>query len=96
MRILTAALLLAFVAGAAQAAPPGAGQKAEFYKVCVSISQNVPLCTCKADAAMKLIDADFMAVVIASMKGTPVESRYYDAYNDYIARSTQACGMGGV
>jgi hypothetical protein len=96
MKILYAAAVLALLAGTAQAAPPSAAQKAEFYKVCVGISQNAPLCTCKADAAMTLIDADFMAVVIASMQGRPVEARYYDAYNTYIARSTQACGMGGM
>jgi hypothetical protein len=88
--------LMTPLAGAAQAAPPSAAQKAEFYKVCVGISQNVALCTCKADAALRLIDADFMAVVIASMAGRPVEARYYDAYNTYIARSTEACGMGGM
>jgi len=94
--VLVAVAFLPFLAGAALAAPPNGEQKTEFYDICVSVSQNVALCTCKADAAMTLIDADFMAVVIASMKGRPVENRYYDAYNTYIARSTQACGMGGA
>lgn len=94
MKRLLAIAVLVLAAGAAQAAPPSADQKAEFHRICVGISQNEALCTCKADAAMSLIDTEFMAVVIASMRGTPVESRYYEAYNDYIARSTQACGMG--
>ena len=46
--------------------------------------------------AMTLIDSTFMAVVISSMKGKDVPDEYYDAYNDYIARSTQACGMGSA
>ncbi len=45
---------------------------------------------------MTLIDTEFMAVVIASMKGGDVPDTYYDTYNDYIARSTEACGMGSA
>lgn len=86
---------LALVAPAAHAAPPTAEQKSEFLATCLKVApEAVELCTCKADAAMTLIDSDFIAVVIASMKGKPVESRYYDAYNQYIGRSTEACGMG--
>lgn len=76
------------------AAPPTAAQEAEFYKTCFKISENETLCKCKVEAARKLIDSDFMAIVIASMEGKPVEDQYYDAYNNYIARSTEACGMG--
>ena len=47
-------------------------------------------------SAMSLIDTDFMAVVIASMKGKDVPSNLYETYSDYIARSTQACGMGSA
>jgi len=91
-------MVLACSAQAVQAAgtPPTKAQKDEFYKVCVSVSKNAPLCTCKADAAMKLIDTEFMAVVIAAMRGKDPGEKYYDEYNDYIARSTQACGMGGA
>ena len=92
--LIAAALMLA--GGPALASPPSAAQKDEFTKVCVGISQNVALCTCKADAAMRLIDSDFMAVVIASMKGKDVPADLYDTYNDYIARSTEACGMGSA
>jgi hypothetical protein len=85
---LAAAIVLA---GAAQAAPPTAEQKSEFYEVCVSISQDTALCGCKADAAMELIDGEFMAIVIASMKGTTPASKHYVAYNDYVARSNKIC-----
>lgn len=96
MRIALALAAAAFSAGAALAAPPSAEQKAEFYKTCVSISQNAPLCTCKADAAMKLVDSEFMAVIITSMRGAAPPSKYDVPYNDYIAESTRACGMGGA
>lgn len=76
------------------AAAPTAEQKAEFYDACVKTSSNVELCTCKADAAVQLIDQDFMAVVLASMKGKTLDDKYAIAYNDYIVESTRACGMG--
>jgi membrane-bound lytic murein transglycosylase B len=79
----------------AKGAPPSAAQKAEFLATCLKVAPEAQaLCTCKADAAMSLIDSAFIDVVIASMKGKPVEAQHYSAYNDYIARSTQACGMG--
>ena len=76
---------------AAQAAPPTAEQKAEFYKVCYGISENAELCSCKADAAMTLIDSDFIAIVIAAMKGKTPPDGTYVAYNDYVAHSNQVC-----
>lgn len=88
------ALSLAVLMGltvTAQAAPPTAEQKAEFYDVCVSISQDTALCSCKADAAMDLIDSEFMAIVIASMKGKTPASKHYVAYNEYVGRSNQIC-----
>jgi hypothetical protein len=50
------------------------------------------LCTCKADAAMTLIDGPFMDTVIAAMKGArnPAEGEYR-AYNAYVAKSNQIC-----
>ena len=66
-------------------------QKAEFYKTCYGISQDEALCTCKADAAMSLIDEDFMGMVIASMKGKSPPADSYKAYNEYVARSNQVC-----
>jgi len=73
------------------AAAPTAAQKEEFYRVCMGIAQNAALCTCKAEAAMSLIDERFMGVVIASMKGGSPAPGDYDAYNTYVARSNQVC-----
>ena len=89
-----ALLALGMMSGAALAAggaTPTEAQKGEFYNTCVGISQDVALCTCKADAAMKLIDEDFMGVVIASMKGKSPPADSYKAYNEYVARSNQVC-----
>jgi hypothetical protein len=92
MRRLVLLALLLLTAAPAQAAAPTTEQKAEFTRVCMSISQDEALCTCKADAAMTLIDQPFMDVVIAAMKGTrnPAESEYR-AYNAYVAKSNQIC-----
>jgi hypothetical protein len=80
-----------------QAAPPTPEQKADFLATCLKVAPAAgELCRCKADAAMSLIDTEFMAVVIGAMKGGDVADQYYDTYNDYIARSTQACGMGSA
>ena len=91
---LMAVLALALLSGptlAAGGAKPTVEQKAEFYKTCYGISQDEPLCTCKADAAMSLIDEDFMGMVIASMKGKSPPADSYKAYNEYVARSNQVC-----
>lgn len=95
MKTLVLAGLLALVStSAALAAAPSMEQKAEFYDACVKTSGNVELCTCKADAAIKLVDQDFMTVVLASMKGKTLDDKYAVAYNTYIVESTRACGMG--
>ena len=79
----------------AYAEAPTPEQKADFLATCLKVAPAAgELCRCKADAAITLIDTKFMAVVIASMKGKDVPDEYYDAYNDYIAHSTEACGMG--
>ena len=70
---------------------PTAEQKAEFYAVCMGIAQDETLCSCKADAAMTLIDADFMAMVISAMQGGSVPQDEYSAYNAYVAKSNQIC-----
>ena len=81
----------------AYAEAPTPEQKADFLTTCLKVAPAAgELCRCKADAAMTLIDTKFMAVVIASMKGKDVPDEYYDAYNEYIARSTEACGMGSA
>jgi hypothetical protein len=95
-RLGTALVALAVLTGSTLAATPTAEQKADFHRICVKTSQNEPLCTCKADAAVKLVDSDFMNVIIASMSGRTLDPKYNVAYNDYIVESTRACGMGGI
>lgn len=91
-RVLIVAAALTFTAPA-QAEAPTPAQKADFLATCLKVAPVAgELCRCKADAAMTLIK--FMAIVIGSMKGKDVPDASYDAYADYIARSTQACGMG--
>jgi hypothetical protein len=93
-RLVVGTLSLGLLAGAAFAGPPTAAQKAEFYKVCMGIASNDTLCTCKRDATTKLIDADFMAVVIASMKGRAAPAEVTAAYDTYIAKSNAVCIPG--
>jgi len=88
---MVALAALGLMVGGAQAAAPSAEQRADFYKTCMGIAQNDALCTCKADAALTLIDADFMAMVIASMKGKSPPEGQYSAYNTYVAKSNQIC-----
>ena len=92
--VMAALAILAVLTAPALAAAPSTEQKAEFYAACVKTSGNVALCTCKADAAVQLVDNNFMAVVLASMKGKTLDDKYAVAYNDYIVESTRACGMG--
>jgi len=95
-KLVIVAAALMFTAPA-QAEAPTPEQKADFLTTCLKVAPAAgELCRCKADAAMTLIDSKFMAVVIASMKGKDVPDASYDAYSDYIARSTQACGMGSA
>ncbi|HEV7275502.1 MAG TPA: hypothetical protein VGN80_04375 [Devosiaceae bacterium] len=88
---ILAAALLAMSAGAVLAAAPTAAQKAEFRATCLRVSGNEELCTCKAEAAMTLIDERFMGVVIASMQGGAPAAADYETYNSYVARSNQLC-----
>jgi len=91
MRVLLLSLALSMLAGAALAAPPTGEQKAEFYRTCMGIAQNETLCSCKAEAALTLIDSDFMTVVIDSMRGKTLPVQYSVAYNTYVGRSNQVC-----
>lgn len=75
----------------AAAATPSEAQKTEFYQVCMSIAHDQALCSCKADAAVTLIDERFMALVISAMQGGSVPQDQYDAYNTYVAKSNQVC-----
>nr|WP_295892204.1 hypothetical protein [uncultured Devosia sp.] len=90
MRIFAGLALIGLMTIPAAAAPT-AEQKAEFHAVCMGIAQDETLCSCKADAAMTLIDADFMAMVIAAMQGGSVPQDQYNAYNTYVAKSNQIC-----
>lgn len=90
-RFAIAGLMAALAGMPALAADPTPAQKAQFYAVCMAISGNEPLCTCKADAAMTLIDERFMGVVISSMKGGSPTSSDYAVYNTYVARSNRIC-----
>jgi len=91
MRILAVLGALGLLIVPAFAASPTAEQKAEFYSVCMGIADNETLCSCKADAAMTLIDEPFMAMVIGAMKGASVPKDTYVAYNTYVAKSNQVC-----
>ena len=93
-RVFAGLIAVGLLATPALAAAPSAEQKAQFYEACVGTSGNVPLCTCKADAAVKLVDQQFMAVILSSMKGKTLAAEYAVPYNNYIVESTRACGMG--
>lgn len=83
---------LGLAAGTSLAAAPSAAQKAEFRAVCIKISGDETLCSCKADAAMTLIDGQMMTYVIAGMKGAGnAPTDVQREWNTYIARSNQIC-----
>ena len=90
-RVIAGLAAFAIMTVPALAASPSAEQRAEFYKTCMGIAQDDALCSCKADAALTLIDADFMGMVIASMKGKSPPEGQYSAYNVYVAKSNQIC-----
>lgn len=93
--ILIAAAVSLIASGAMAktiANPPTDAQLTAFYAACIKVAPAATtLCKCKEEAAPKLIDTAFMDVVIASMKGKPLDAKYYTAYNDYIARSNTIC-----
>lgn len=93
-RVIAALVAVGMLTVPAFAAAPSVEQRAEFYKTCMGIAQNDALCSCKADAALKLVDSDFMAMVIASMKGKAPPAEQNVPYNDYIAKSNQICKPG--
>ena len=96
-KTLALAGVLMMLAGSAQAAgtPPTAEQKAEFYATCIKVAPKAQeLCSCKADAAMKITTTEFMSVIIASMKGATLAEKYFVPYAEYIGRSNQICKPG--
>jgi hypothetical protein len=94
---LMAVLALALLSGSALAAggaKPTEAQKVEFHKVCMGIAKNEALCSCKAEAAMSLTDEDFMAEIIASMKGKAPPTGDNVKYARYIGQSNAKCIPG--
>ena len=88
-----AAALICLSAQAVMAAPPTAEQKARFLKACEKYGSTT-VCTCKAEQAMKLVDSDFMEVIIDSINGkaTPVNDTL--KYGIYISKSNAVCAPG--
>lgn len=93
-RTMLALAALGMMTAGAFAAPVTDAQKAQFYKVCTGNGGAQTLCTCKMEAAGKIVDEAFMAVILLSMAGKTLDPQYNVAYNDYIVESTRACGMG--
>lgn len=91
---LMALMALAMLSGSALAAggaTPTAAQKAEFYKTCMGIAEDDRLCSCKAEAAMTLVDEDFMGVIISSMEGKAPPTADNLKYAQYIGQSNKVC-----
>lgn len=93
-QVLVALMALGVMVGGAQASAPTEAQKAEFYKTCMGIAQDNALCNCKAEAAMTLLDENFMAEVIASMKGKAPPTADNVKYGQYIGKSNAKCIPG--
>ncbi|MEO5808052.1 hypothetical protein [Devosia sp.] len=93
MKAMVVGLLLAGLAvTGGYAAPVTDTQKAEFKKVCLSISHDEALCACKVEAAPKLIDERMMGYVIAGMKGAGnAPDDVQREWNNYVAKSNQIC-----
>jgi hypothetical protein len=94
MRLLAVFAVAALLATTAEAAPPSKEQQAEFYKTCMRIAENDSLCSCKRDAAVELIDSDFMTTVISAMKGQTYPADEQGKYDNYISRSNAICIPG--
>lgn len=94
LAIAALALSLGSTAAFAEGAAPTKAQHDEFYKVCMSIAGDDALCSCKADAAMTLVDSDFMATIIASMKGKAPPAADNVKYGVYITKSNAVCKPG--
>jgi hypothetical protein len=93
--LVAGAVLLALMPVAAGAAAPSESQKAQFVNECLRVSGgNSTLCSCKAEQAMKLIDADFMAVVLRTMNGATLPVDQSKRYAVYISKSNAVCAPG--
>jgi hypothetical protein len=94
MRAALAFFAFAMLTASVAAAPPTPEQKNSFERVCMSIASNEPLCSCKADAAVELIDSEFMDLVIAAMKGETYPADEQGRYDEYIRQSNAICIPG--
>jgi hypothetical protein len=94
MRAALAFFAFAMLTAGVAAAPPTAEQKNSFQRVCMSIASNEPLCSCKAEAAVELIDSEFMDLVIAAMKGETYPADEQGRYDEYIRQSNAICIPG--
>ncbi len=93
--LLVAAALALTLTPALAATPPTAEQKAAFLSQCLKNSDgNTTLCTCKAEQAMKLIDTDFMKIVLATMKGGTLPVDQSKPYAVYVSKSNAVCAPG--
>ena len=93
--LFVAAALALTLSPAVAATPPTAEQKAEFLSQCLKNSDgNTTLCTCKAEQAMKLIDTDFMKIVLATMKGGALPLNQSKSYGIYVSKSNAVCAPG--
>jgi hypothetical protein len=93
--MVAGAVVLALMPVAAQASPPTDAQKGQFVSECMRVSGgNSSLCNCKAQQAMKLIDADFMAIVLKTMNGATLPVDQSKNYAIYISRSNAVCAPG--
>ena len=94
VRLSAGLVALGLLTAPSLAASPSPQQRAEFYATCMGIAQDDALCSCKADAALELVDGEFMGMVIASMKGKAPPQNQNVAYNNYIAQSNAICKPG--
>jgi hypothetical protein len=89
------AVVAAMMPAVAVAAPPTDTQKTQFMQECMRNSGgNSTLCSCKTEQAEKLIDADFMAIVLKTMNGATLPVDQSKNYAIYISRSNAVCAPG--
>lgn len=95
LMLIAGATVLALAPLAVQAAAPTVAQKEKFLSECLRVSGgNSTLCSCKADMAMKLVDADFMELVLKTMNGQTLPVQYSRDYAVYISKSNAVCAPG--
>lgn len=92
---LVIAAALSLLVSPAFAAPPSDAQLSEFYKQCMRNSgDNTTLCTCKKEQLPKLVDAEFMTIVLSTMEGKALPIEQSKPYGLYISKSNAICAPG--